>query len=72
MNKPYQYTFRKQGTEVALIAISQRKLSKATQYKILDAFLKEGREARLANTTGEIVIYNNVKRAPLYDGGRVC
>ena len=71
MNKPYQYEFRKQGTHVALIAISQRKLSKATQCKILDAFLTERREVRLANTTGEIVIYNDVERASLNDPGRV-
>ena len=71
MNKAYQYKFNKQGADVALVAISKRKLSKTAQCKILTDYLTPRREARLAKATGKIVIYNDAKRSSSNDTRRV-
>jgi hypothetical protein len=71
MNKPYKYKFQKQGANVALVAISSRKLSKATQCKILNAYLTPKREAGLRKASGQIIIYNNGTTRSMNDPRRV-
>lgn len=63
MSKPHRYIFRKQGANVSLVAISQKRLNKAKQHEIVNAYLSNRNEGEFVTGKGRIVIYNDAKKA---------
>ncbi len=62
MKKPYKYIFRKQGANVALVAISTSKLNRTKQHQIVSDYITNRDPTEFVTRSGKIVIYNDVRK----------